>query len=152
MINANVSELLGFGCHYLNEEGTVAAIETPFLFGDGDPIPVYIEQRGDKLRFFDDGGVVWHFMSLGVPVYEPGQADFIKKLAAPSGVALNNEEELEIWSDIEHAPAAFARFMGAMFAMVRWEQEEQERADKRWRQEKTAGANADSDSPTPLSA
>lgn len=142
MINENVSELLGFACHYLNDEGTLAAIDTPFVFQDGDPFPVYIEQREGKLRFFDDGGVIWHFIGVGIPLDEPGDSKFIEDLAAPNGLALNGEDELEIWAHAGQAPEAFARYISAMFAMVRWEQEQDAIAEHRRQQDLIAGADS----------
>jgi hypothetical protein len=140
MINAKVSELLGFVCHYLNDENTLAVIDTPFLFQDGDSIPVYVEQPDSKLRFFDDGEVIWHFMGRGVPLDEPGQSKFIADLAAPYGVALNGEGELEIWANAGQEPAAFARYISAMLAIVRWEEDQVAISEERWQQEVAADA------------
>ena len=42
MICQNLLNLTGFACQPLNEQGTLARINTPFCFADGDPVPVYL--------------------------------------------------------------------------------------------------------------
>lgn len=123
MISLDIKELLGFDYDFLDDEKKLAAIYTPFIFQDGDSVPVYIEEVGERLRFFDDGGAIWHFISRGVPLDEPGQAQFIEDLARPTGVSLNREDELELWIDPTQVRASFTCFMSAMLATVRWEYE-----------------------------
>lgn len=134
MINTKVSELLGIVCHHLDDAGDVAVVDTPFLFSDGDSIPVYIEQVGDKLRFFDDGELISRFMGFGYRLDEPGDTKFIEDLVEPSGVMLNDDDEFELWTDVGQVPVAFARYVSAMLAIVRWEDEEDARVNERRRQ------------------
>jgi hypothetical protein len=43
MINANITELLGFDYEALEDDGSLGIIYTPFLFQDGDPIDVHVD-------------------------------------------------------------------------------------------------------------
>lgn len=147
MITSNVSELLGFACHHLENDGSVAVIDTPFLFEDGDSIPVYVEEIGGRLRFCDNGEVIWHFMGRGVPLDEPGSANFMQEIVAPRGARLNSDGELEVWADATEAQAGFARYISAIFAIVGWEYEQVAIARERRHQDAVAGAD-----PTVLSA
>jgi hypothetical protein len=140
MINPNVSELLGFVCHHMDDEGTLAVIDTPFVFEDDDPIPVYVEQVGTKVRFFDDGEVIWHFMGLGIPMDSWGDSKFIEDLARLHDVSLNDRGELEIWADDDAAPGAFANYLLTIFEVVRWEREYNAAFETRRQQWLSAGA------------
>jgi hypothetical protein len=94
VINANAWELLGFELHYLDDDGTSAVIDTPFVFEDQDPLPVYVEECDGRLRIWDDGGVIDHF-----------------------------DGELETWADRDRLPAAFAQYLAALVELVCWERE-----------------------------
>jgi hypothetical protein len=151
MISSNLTQLLGLTCNYMDDAGTVAEIGTPFVFPDGDPFPVYVQQVGEILRFFDDGDVISHFMAQ-VPLDAWHDCKFIEESAKPYGVLLNDEGELEIRTDAEHAPAAFARYISAMFALASWEQRQETLAWERRGVANAARTDAQVDSPAPLSA
>jgi hypothetical protein len=124
MICTNISEIIGLSCHPLSDDGNVAMIDTPFAFADGDSIPVFVEKAGGKVRFFDDGGAILHLRGRGVFLDDHRKTRFIKNLAEPNGVALSDMGELEIWSDSADAPAAFAKYVSTMLALVKWEHEQ----------------------------
>jgi hypothetical protein len=123
MINSNISELLGFVCHHLDDAGALALIDSPFVFEDQDPIPIYVQEVDQKIRFLDDGEVISHFMGLGIRLDAWGDSQFIEDLARPHGVMLNDQGDLEIWADSQGAPHAFGRYIAALLEMVRWERE-----------------------------
>lgn len=148
MITKNVSSLLGLACHYLENDGSVAVIDTPFVFEDGDSIPIYVEEVGDRLRFCDNGELIWHFMGRGVPLDEPASANFMREIVATRGARLNNDGELEVWSDARDAPVGFARYISAVFAMVDWEYEQVALSEERRRHTLAAGTGTEA----PLSA
>jgi hypothetical protein len=138
MINTNVSEFLGIECHHLDDEGSVAVIDTPFLFCDGDSIPVYVALENGKVRFFDDGEIILRFRGFGFRIDEPGDTKFIEEIVSPSGVSLNDAGEFETCAEQGEIPAAFARYVTAMLSIIRWEQEDSARVDERRRQAMTA--------------
>jgi hypothetical protein len=140
MITTNVSELLGIVCHHLDDEGNVAVIDTPFLFYDGDSIPVYVALENGNVRFFDDGEIILRFRGFGFRVDEPGGTKFIEEIVAPSGVTLNDAGEFEICAEQGDVPAAFARYITAMLSIIRWEQEDNARVEERRRHAVTADA------------
>ncbi|MDB5911200.1 MAG: hypothetical protein JWP34_5317 [Massilia sp.] len=124
MICSTISEMIGFACYPLCEDGSVAMIETPFLFSDGDEIPVFVEKLGPNVRFFDDGAVIMHFMGRGVTFDDHRKTRFLKNIAEPNGVTLSESGELEIWANTNDAPTAFARYMATMLALTSWESEQ----------------------------
>lgn len=124
MICTKISDLIGFVCHPLTEDGSIAMIDTPFSFPDGDDVPVFVEKFGKQVRFFDDGGVIFHLLGRGLSFDDHRKTRFIKSLAEPNGIVLNEIGELEIWSAELDAPAAFAKYMATMLALVRWEGEQ----------------------------
>ncbi|KAA0910655.1 DUF1828 domain-containing protein [Pusillimonas sp. ANT_WB101] len=126
MICDDISTILGFSCHPLNDDGSVALIDTPFTFEDGDDLPVFVEKVGKSIRFFDDNEVVFHFLGRGLGDSIGGlRTRFIKTAIAPYGISLNDENVIEVWADQEHSKQAFARYMSGLLAVVGWEHDNQ---------------------------
>ena len=124
MICASIAKLIGFACHPLNDDGSVAMLDTPFAFPDGEDIPVFIEKIAGRIRFFDDGAAILHLLGRGVLLDDHRRTRFIKHLAEPHGVALTDMGELEVWAQYEDAPSAFSRYMSTMLALARWENDQ----------------------------
>lgn len=143
MINENISQLLGFEIEPLVDDGSVGMVTTPFLFEDGDEVPVYVEASDGKIRFFDDGDVILHLMGRGVPLDEKGDTDFIRELIAHTGATLNKSGEIEAWASASEAPQAFARYLSAVLTMVRWEHEQETLARERRRKAMSAEAGGE---------
>ncbi|WP_182915928.1 DUF1828 domain-containing protein [Massilia cavernae] len=116
--------MIGFVCHPLNAEGSVAMIDTPFAFADGDGIPVFVEKIGSTVRFFDDGGVIMHLIGRGVSFDDHRRTRFLKNIAEPNGVQLNDSGELEIWSKSNEVQKAFAQYLTTVLAVTSWEKEQ----------------------------
>lgn len=125
MICAHISEMIGFECHPLSDDGSVAMIDTPFQFADGDRIPVFVERMARHVRFFDDGNVIMHFRGRGVSIEDRRQTRFLRTLADANGARLNDAGEIEVWALADEAPSAFARYMSAMLAVRGWEDEQE---------------------------
>lgn len=123
MICSKISELIGFACHPLDEQGQVALIETPFTFSDGDEVPMFVERVGARMRFFDDGGFYLHFRGRGMSLGNATQTRFLKVAAEQHGGTFTPTGELEVWSDPGAAPQGFARYIGAAMELMRWESE-----------------------------
>lgn len=123
MICSSLSETIGFTCDPLNDEGSVAAISTPFHFADGEPLPIYVEREGQRVRFFDDGGVLLHLRGRGVRLNDQRNLKPIRAITEPVGVSLNRMGELEIWSPLADAPSGFARYLSALMAVTSWERD-----------------------------
>jgi hypothetical protein len=126
MICHRVSEILGLTCHPLSDDGGVAMLDSPFVYPDGDDIPIFIEKIGPQMRFFDDGEAILHLLGRGVSLDDHRKTRFIKNVAEPNGVSLNTQGELEIWSTETQAPQAFAKYMATMLALSKWESDQNE--------------------------
>jgi hypothetical protein len=124
MICSQISKVLGIVCHPLNGDGSVAMLETPFVFEDGDNLPIFLEKLGRKVRFFDDGRTIMHFHGRGVHIESARNTRFIKNAADINGVMLNDRGVLEIWADEEHSALAFARYMSTMTQISSWEKDQ----------------------------
>ncbi len=124
MICDQLTSLLGFDCLPLSEDGSVAKIDAPFIFDDGDALPIYVQKISDKVRFFDDGGVILHFLGRGMKFDDARKSKFIKNAAEPHGVVLTNAGELEIWASVEKAPQTFAKYMTTLLSLVAWERDQ----------------------------
>lgn len=123
MICEQLQDLLGFACHPLNEDGSVAMIETPFTFSDGDGLPVFAEVTGQYIRFFDDGTTLMHFMGRGISFNDRRKARPIQGAAEKHGAKLNEDGEIEIWIPREQAAHGFAQYISALLSVVTWERE-----------------------------
>lgn len=124
MICSSLTELIGFTCHPLNDDGSVAMIASPFAFPDGGEIPVFVEKAAGRIRFFDDGAAIMHLLGRGVLLDDHRKTRFIKNLAEPNGVSLTDMGELEIWAKEEDAPSAFSKYISSMLALSSWEREQ----------------------------
>jgi hypothetical protein len=124
MICHNLTSLLGLECIPLTSAGEVALISTPFTFDDGESLPVFAETVGGQVRFFDDGGVIMHFAGRGVRVDDGRRLRSLGKAAEAHGARLSEVGELEVWATMDEAPAAFARYIGALNQIVAWERDQ----------------------------
>jgi hypothetical protein len=124
MVCSQISSLLGVACHPLNEDGSVAMLDTPFVFEDGDSVPVFLERAGPQIRFFDDGATVLHFYGRGISIENLKKVRFIKNAAEAHGVTLNEHGVLEIWANESEAPLAFSKYIAALVSLINWETEQ----------------------------
>lgn len=124
MICDQLSTLLGIKCHPLTDDGTVALVDTAFKFQDGDYVPVYVQQIANQVRFFDAGETVIHFIGRGVSINDAKGAKFMKKIAEQNGSTFNENGEIESWANQDNASEAFAKYMGVMLGLVRWEHDQ----------------------------
>lgn len=118
---SSLADLVGVSCEPLDDDGSLAVVDTVIEFVDGYAIAVHVELVGQKIRLFDDGDVVFHMLTRGVTLDERSDAQFITCLTEPEGVTLNDDAELEIWADPHEAHVAFTRFVSAMLAVVAWD-------------------------------
>lgn len=118
---ALISQIIGYPCHSLTDDGNVAIISTPFTFEDGDRVPAYVELGSGVVRFFDDGDVFFHFLGRGIPVDAEGGAEFLSAIAEANGVSYSGAGDIEIQTVQEHCSSAFAKYMAAMLALISWE-------------------------------
>ena len=122
----DIASLLGLSCHPLSNDGSVALIDTPFTFQDGDALPVFVEKVGQNIRFFDDNEVIFHFLGRGLGDSGGGlRTRFIKNAIAPYGLSLNEANVIEVWANQDHSKEAFARYMSGLLAIVGWEHDNQ---------------------------
>lgn len=119
----HIAATLGFDCVPLDDAGTVAMLATPFTFADGDPLPVFMQERGGTVRFFDDGDVFMHFTGRGIRMDTRTQAGFIAKAAQRHGASFGADWVLETVATNEGAADAFQRYMRALLAIGAWELE-----------------------------
>ncbi|HEU4374332.1 MAG TPA: DUF1828 domain-containing protein [Telluria sp.] len=116
-----ISKIIGYPCHPLNDEGTIALIEIPFTFTDGDDVPAYVEVDLDLVRFFDDGELFDHFYFRGLFRGDEADTGVLSTIAASNAVSFTDELKLEVGTVPNEASAAFANYMAAMLAFVSWE-------------------------------
>ncbi len=125
MICQQLTTLLGYQCHLLNDDGSAALFETSFTFQDGDSLPVYVQQIAGQVRFFDAGETLIHLMGRGVDLSASGKTKFLKSIAEKNGVALNTSGEIEVFESENNASLGFAKYLSAMLNVVRWESDQQ---------------------------
>lgn len=123
MICNQIAKITGYACHQLDETGSVAMIETPFKFSDGDSVFLFVEKVGNKVRFFDDGAFLMHFAGRGVNVSSANKVRFISKACTASGAIFNDQGEAEAWGEEQNAGTAFAAMVGAAHRLIAWEEE-----------------------------
>lgn len=126
MICNYLHNLTGFVCHPIDEQGTLAQIQTPFHFADGDPLPVYVQSfQNNVVRFFDDGQVILHFMGRGMDLSSGQRIRFLKNIASKFGADINKDGVLEISSKENNPSDAFAKYIACLHSVASWESEHQ---------------------------
>lgn len=124
MICDHLANLLGMNCMPLDEAGTVALIETPFRFDDGDVVQIFVQATADEVRFFDDGTTAWHMVGRGLDVSDGRRhGRVLQGIATDHGLVLTDRLCLEARGSVAAAPEYFARFVAAMLATASWERE-----------------------------
>lgn len=134
MNSASLSTIIGHDCHVIADDGSLAMIDTPFTFDDGDAIAAYAEFGPDFVRFFDAGDVFDHFDGLGISMDDDGDTKFLSDIAESHGLSFTDDGEVEIRSAPGQACAAFAQYMAAMFAFVKWKKSRVDALGVRYRQ------------------
>lgn len=125
MICHQFSSLLGFECHPLTEDGSIAVISSPFKFEDGDALPLFVESINGQVRFFDDGATLMHFIGRGVRIENKKNSTFLANAAQRHGGTFNESGEIEFWAPEHAAPLAFARYLASLMDIVSWERDQQ---------------------------
>lgn len=125
MICHQLTTLLGYQCHPLTDDGSLALIDTSFTFQDGDFVPVYVQQVAGQVRFFDAGETILHLMGRGVNLASAGKIKFLKTIAEKNGTAINSSGEIEVFEQEANASNAFAKYLSTLLSIVNWENEQQ---------------------------
>lgn len=124
---SNLSDMFGSNCQIYDDNENLVSIGTTLLFWDDDPLCLFVEQAGSRFRIFDDGQVMMHMFGSGLHFRNESLLQSIALVAAPEGVSFNAEGEFEIWAESNDIADAFARYMSAMVALLKWESVEVER-------------------------
>jgi hypothetical protein len=119
-ISNELKQWLGVSCQPLSN--SLAMIDTALTFDDGENIPLFAERTGSQIRFFDDGGVLFHFLGRGLFLGDKHN-NLIHTIAENHGLLLNPDGEFEIVASKETASAAFSRYLSAMIGMMEWERD-----------------------------
>ncbi len=123
---ASLSEIIGHDCHLITDDGSIMVIETPYCFAEGDEIVAYAELGPGLVRFFDDGDVFDYFDGLGMRMESDAETHFLSGIAESHGLSFNRNGEVEICATPDLAATAFAQYISAMLAFVKWEKERAE--------------------------
>ena len=118
---AAISKMIGHSCHPLNDKGTIALIDIPFKFADGDDIPAYVEVDLGLVRFYDDGELFDHFYFRGLFRGDEADREVLSAIASSNGVSFTDALKVEIDAVPQDVTVAFANYIAAMSAFVSWE-------------------------------
>jgi len=122
---SELPSIFGFECASVDtyRGGTALFVGLPFVYSDGEPVPLYVETEGDRIRFFDNGDTLFHMAAIGLDVSDRRRWRPFHTIAAKYGVSLKDDGEFESWDRAANAPTAFARFLSTMLAAAEWERE-----------------------------
>lgn len=126
MICNQFSSVVGLHCTPMDDSGDVALVETPFRFADGNAFPIFVQEMGSGVRFFDDCGTLWHLAGRGVDVNDGRRIKSVADIIEAFGLQFTDDGEIEVWATSEDAPQAFARMTQALLAVAAWERSSQD--------------------------
>lgn len=121
---SNLADMFGNSYQVFDDDENLVSVGTSLEFWDDDPFALYVEQVGSRIRIFDDGLVVMHMLGSGLEYFNENLMQSIANIAKPEGVFLNDDDDFEIWAEAGEISDAFARYMSAMVALLKWESEE----------------------------
>jgi hypothetical protein len=124
---SNLANMFGNSYQVFDDDENLVSVGTSLEFWDDDPFALYVEQVGSRIRIFDDGLVVTHMLGSGLEYFNENLMQSIANIAKPEGVLLNDDEDFEIWAEASEISDAFAHYMSAMVALLKWEAVEVER-------------------------
>ena len=124
---SNLADMFGNSYQVFDDDENLVSVGTSLEFWDDDPFALYVEQVGSRIRIFDDGLVVTHMLGSGLEYFNENLMQSIANIAKPEGVLLNDDGDFEIWAEASEMSDAFAHYMCAMVALLKWEAEEVER-------------------------
>lgn len=116
MICHNLSEILGFVCHPLSEDGELVMIESPLTFPNGNTIPIFLKKIGNNIQFFDDHETVYHYIKSGYRGTEKSlDTSFIRSAIEPYELEFT-DNQISIWGRLETAKLTFAKYLSGLMA------------------------------------
>ena len=123
MINCtNIAEATIWPCRSVasSDGGMALEISPPVTFWDGAVIPVYLIQRNAAVEITDDGGLIEHFEATGLSSALDGRRfKTLDRILTPWGVGMSNE--LHMVCNLDALQYGLQQYLGAMFALARWE-------------------------------
>lgn len=117
---------MGYQCAARNV-GALHGLEiaAPLCFRDGRPVVFYLLEDGERITLTDEGATLFHLANTGLPFEDRRAWRPIRDRAERWGTQIAEDGSIEAVALREHVPAAFARFMAAMSAIIDWERENQ---------------------------
>lgn len=116
MICHNLSEILGFTCHPLNEDGSVAFVESSFEFHGGNMLPIYLKTVGHSIMFFDDHETVYNYIKRGYrECGERLDTTLIKSAISPFNLDFS-DNQISVIGSAHDAKKIFARYFSGLLA------------------------------------
>lgn len=123
---SEIAHAVGISFVPLSDDGNVARLVSPFRFEDGEAAPIMFERTGNMIRFFDDGEILQHLRGRGLRLNDHRNVRSLKHIVEAEGVNLTQLGEIEIWSPVNEAPAAFAKYVAGLMAILAWERNQSE--------------------------
>lgn len=120
MICSSLSHLIGVPCYLLSKRASVAMIEPPYIFPDGEAISLYVERLSEQLRLFDDGAVLLRLIAQRGCAEGEKLTLELKTIDLGSGVSLTQTGEVELWTSDRDAEAAFNQYLSALDKISQW--------------------------------
>lgn len=117
----NLASMFGNSYQVFDDDENLVSVATSLAFWDDDPLALYIERIGSRIRIFDDGMVFMHILGSGIEYCNKSWMRTVADIAAEEGVFLNDQGDFEIWAEASEVPDTFARYMSAMAAVLKWE-------------------------------
>ena len=117
----NLANMFGNSYQVFDDDENLVSVATSLEFWDDDPLALYVERIGSRIRIFDDGMVFMHILGSGIEYCNKSWMQTVADIAAREGVLLDDQGDFEIRAEASEVSDAFARYMSAMAAVLKWE-------------------------------
>jgi hypothetical protein len=105
---------------HTGETGIFVAL--PATFVDGEPLPMYVIDRGPKIQITDGGDTLFHLHNIGFRILgDKRRWSSLKEAIEPFGPKMNDSGEIEFWTDPAELHEGVARYTAALLSAANWE-------------------------------
>src|SRR5690242_4051559 len=112
-------ERLGYECRVMGDR--LIAVDTPFLFADGEPISFYLDENVNAVVVSDNANTLAHLASIGFDITDRRGWKSVGNIVSSFGFDLLDSGEIVGKGIIGQEQELVTRYISAMLAVVDWE-------------------------------
>jgi hypothetical protein len=115
-------ERMGFDCE--SKADGLFYVSTPLSFADGEPIGLYVRDRGSSVVVSDNANTLFHLMSVGMDLSDRKKWKGVRQIASSFGISLTDGGELLGDATSNRLHELISRYLATMLAISDMEKQQ----------------------------